>query len=131
MPSNRPRRLVAPLLVASVAAVSLASPALAGEDDVVRRGACSGATDWKLKVGPENGRLEVEGEIDSNRGGQTWTWRIVHDGSLVDRGTGTTGGRSGSFEVRRVVRDAAGTDHLVLRARNAATGETCRGTLAF
>ena len=105
-------------------------PALAN-DDVIRRGSCTGATDWKLKASPEDGRIEVEGEVDSNRNGQTWRWRIRHNGSLSARGTATTQPPSGSFEVRRVLVDAAGTDTLVFRARNPRTDEVCRGVLRY
>ena len=80
-----------PLTAALVAGTAPA--ALAGGDDTVRRGSCSGSTDWKIKVGPEDGRLEVEAEVDSNRSGQTWRWRLLHDGSLSASGTRTTGGR--------------------------------------
>ena len=57
-------------LVASASLVAVAAPAQAKGDDVVRRGSCTGSTDWKLKVGADDGRLEVEGEIDSNRVGR-------------------------------------------------------------
>ena len=124
------RRLVA-VAALIVASVPLAAPALANDGDVIRRGACTGSTDWKLKASPENRRIEVEGEVDSNRSGQTWTWKIIQNGSLAAQGTGVTGGRSGSFDVRRVVSDSAGSDAFVFRARNGATGETCRGTLSF
>ena len=41
--------------------------AFAKDGDVIRRGACSGASDWKLKLSPENGRIEVEYEVDSDK----------------------------------------------------------------
>jgi hypothetical protein len=119
--------------IVSVAALSMATagPALANDDDVIRRGSCTGATDWKLKASPEDGRIEVEGEVDSNRNGQTWRWRIRHNSSLSARGTATTQPPSGSFEVRRVLVDAAGTDTIVFRARNPRTDEVCRGVLRY
>lgn len=119
--------------IVSTAALSLttAGPALANDDDVIRRGSCSGATEWKLKASPEDGRIEVEGEVDSNRNGQTWRWRIRHDGSLSARGTATTQPPSGSFEVRRVLVDSAGTDTITFRARNPRTDEVCRGVLRY
>ena len=118
-------------LVAATLSLSAAGPALANDDDVIRRGSCSGATDWKVKASPEDGRIEVEGEVDSNRNGQTWRWRIRHNGSLSARGTATTQPPSGSFEVRRVLVDAAGTDKIVFRARNPRTDEVCRGVLRY
>jgi hypothetical protein len=119
------------LLALTVAPVFLAAPASANDDDVIRRGGCSGGTEWKVKASPEDGRIEVEAEIDSNRNGQTWRWRLRHDGSLSAWGTATTSGPSGSFEVRRVVVNAGGTDHIVFRARNPRTDELCRGVVDF
>jgi len=125
------------LLAVTVAAVALLGlvtpPALArgGGDDVVRRGSCARTTDWKVKVGPEDGRLEVEGEVDSNRAGQSWRWVLLHDSSMSAHGVRTTAGRSGSFEVRRIVVDRRGTDTLTFRARNTRNGELCVGTVHF
>lgn len=119
------------IVSAATLALATAGPALANDDDVIRRGSCTGATDWKLKASPEDGRIEVEGEVDSNRNGQTWRWRIRHNGSLSARGTATTQPPSGSFEVRRVLVDAAGTDTIVFRARNPRTDEVCRGVLRY
>ena len=118
-------------LVPATLSLTAAGPAQANDDDVIRRGSCTGATDWKLKSSPEDGRIEVEGEVDSNRNGQTWRWRIRHNGSLSARGTATTQPPSGSFEVRRVLVDAAGTDTIVFRARNPRTDEVCRGVLRY
>ena len=63
-------------LVAAAAPVAVAGTATAGDGDVVRRGSCTGSTDWKLKAKPDDGRIEVEGEVDSNRNGQDWRWRM-------------------------------------------------------
>ncbi len=106
-------------------------PALANDADVIRRGPCSGSADWKLKASPENGRIEVEGEVDSNVNGQNWRWRILHNGAISARGTATTTAPSGSFDVRRLVVNAAGTDSIGWRARDVASGQTCRGHLQF
>lgn len=120
--------VISSVILASVASIV---PAAANEDDVIRRGSCSGATDWKLKASPENGRIEVEGEVDSNRNGQSWNWSIRHDGDVSAQGTATTHAPSGSFEVRRVLVNAAGQDSIGWRARNPNTGEVCRGSLRF
>jgi hypothetical protein len=114
--------LTSALLIGPVLA---GGPAHAKDDDVVRRGSCSGSTDWKIKAGPDDGRLEVEAEIDSNRRGQTWRWALRHDGHLVARGRGVTGGRSGSFEVERRTSNAPGVDVLRFRAVNVRSGEVC------
>lgn len=123
---------------AMCAATLVASPALAvssdgggDRDETIRKGQCTGATDWKLKAKSDDGRLEVEAEIDSNRRGQAWRWVLRHNGSVSARGISVTAGRSGSFDVERRMTDLAGTDRFVLRATNAASGETCRGVLTW
>jgi hypothetical protein len=117
----------------ATAVLSLAAPpALARNDaDRERRGSCSRSSDWKVKVGPEDGRLDVEGEIDSGRRGQVCRWRLYHNGSLSAHGLRTTGGRSGSFEVRRTSVDLRGTDRFTLRARNTRNNELCLGTVNY
>ena len=127
------RRTAAALLAVAAGAAVLvpATAAQANDRDVERRGSCTGATDWKLKASPEDGRIEVEAEVDSNRVGQAWSWRMSHNGTVSARGTATTKAPSGSFEVRRVVVDLRGADALAFRATNPRSGEVCRGTLTF
>jgi hypothetical protein len=96
-----------------------------GGVSAVRSGSCSGATAWRIKARPDDGRLEVEAEIDSNHRGQTWRWVLRHDGRMVARGRSVTAGRSGSFEVERRTRNAPGTDALRFRATNVRSGEVC------
>lgn len=127
----RPTTRAATLAVTLGFVLAATIPVLAGEDDVIKRGGCSRASTWKLKASPDDGRIEVEGEVDSNRNGQTWRWRILHDGSVSYRGTATTRGPSGSFDVMRRVVDAPGVDHIGWRARNPHSGETCRGRLSI
>ncbi|HET9215205.1 MAG TPA: hypothetical protein VFN93_10675, partial [Gaiellaceae bacterium] len=64
------------LLTATVL-LAAAAPAAAKDDDreVIRRGGCSGASDWKLKAKNDDGRIEVEFEVDQNRSGHRW--RVV------------------------------------------------------
>ena len=108
-----------------------ATPALAKDGDVIRRGSCSGTADWKLKASPEDGHIEVEAEVDSNHNGQVWRWRIVHNGSISARGRSTTHAPSGSFEVRRVLVNLQGTDRIRFVAKHRASGQVCRGTVRF
>ena len=101
-----------------------------GDDDrVIRTGSCSAGAGWKLKVKTDDGRLEVEGEVDSNVAGQQWRWTIRHNGSVSDRGTATTTARSGSFEVERKIVDLAGTDAVAFRAVR--DGQVCRGVVNY
>ena len=117
--------LVATTLVAAPMTVS------AKDGDVIRRGDCTARSDWKLKLSPENGRIEVEFEVDQNRNGQRWNIRMKRNGKVFWRGARTTRAPSGSFEVRRLTRNGAGAERIVVRARNARTGEVCRGVARF
>jgi hypothetical protein len=125
------RRIIAAALVGSLALVVPAGVAVAGDNDVIQEGSCSGSSDWKLKLSPEDGGIEAEFEVDQNVAGDRWRVRIRHDGDLAFRGTRTTGGASGSFEVRIVENDNAGTDNFRARARNLSTGEVCVGTASI
>jgi hypothetical protein len=94
-----------------------------GDTRVIRTGSCSDGARWKMKAKEDDGRIEVEAEIDSNQSGQTWRWTLRHNGSVADRGTSRTAGRSGSFDVERTAVDNPGTDRFTFRATHA--GEVC------
>ena len=95
------------------------------------RGNCSGQSDWKLKVKPDNSRLELEFEVDQNVNGQSWNVRILQNGSRIFTGTRVTHAPSGSFSLVRRPNDSAGTDRFVARATNPSTGETCVGRVSI
>jgi hypothetical protein len=105
--------------------------AMAGQGDVIRRGSCSGRSDWNLKLSPEDGRIEVEFEVDQNVVGDRWRVRFRHHGDVVLRTTRTTHGASGSFEARAVEPNHPGSDAFRARARNPSTGEVCLGRASF
>jgi hypothetical protein len=131
---NRMRRTIAFVLMLGMigtAMLSLPSLIAAKDGDIIRTGNCSGATDWKLKLSPEDGRIEVEFEVDSNINGQTWSVRLKNDGNVFFTGTRMTKAPSGSFEVRKLTNNGAGPDTIVGRAVNQATGEVCRGSATF
>ena len=114
-----------------VTMLGIGSPASAGDDDVERSGSCSESSDWKLKLGEENSGIEVEFEVDQNANGDKWRVVLKHDGDRFFSGKRTTKGPSGSFEVRRVVKNTAGKDRIAARARNLSTDEVCRGRASF
>lgn len=118
-------------IVLALGAVGAFPAAASGGGGIEHRGSCSMHSDWKLKAKGDNGRIEVEGEVDSNKAGQTWTWRILHNGAVSAHGTATTKPPSGSFDVRRLLVNAAGTDQIGWRATNTGSGETCAGSLRF
>lgn len=115
----------AALLAVPTLALISPTPAQAGDDDRERSGSCSGSSRWEIKAGPDDGRMEVEAEIDSNRRGQTWRWTLRHNGRIVARGTSVTRGPSGSFDVERRTANASGRDRFAFRAVNRASGEVC------
>jgi hypothetical protein len=75
-------------------------------------GACTAASTWKLKASPDNGRIEVEFEVDSNIVGQKWSVTLKDNGSKVWSGTATTKAPSGSFEVNKLISNKAGADKI-------------------
>lgn len=125
------KRLIAVGIAASLALVVPAGMASAGNNDVIERGSCSGSSEWKLKLSPQDGRIEAEYEVDQNVSGDQWRVKIRHNGDLVFNDTRTTGGDSGSFDVRIVENDRAGIDRFKAKARNPSTGEVCIGTASF
>lgn len=125
------RRLAAGGLLLALAMLAIPGTALAKDGDVIRRGDCSGATNWKLKLSPQDGRIEVEGEIDMNRNGVTWNWVMRNDGVRFAKGQATTKAPSGSFTRRRLSTNGAGSDKIVFRATNPKSGEVCRAVATF
>jgi hypothetical protein len=124
--------------LAIVAVVATGVPALtgsaahAGDDDdnrVERNGSCSNGARWKIKAKADDGRIEVEAEIDTNKAGQSWGWVLMHDGSVSARGTSRTNARSGSFEVERKTVNAAGVDSFQFRATR--NGAVCVATVSY
>jgi hypothetical protein len=118
-------------VVGIVGLLGVAPMAMAKDGDVIKRGSCSGASDWKLKLSPENGRIEVEFEVDSNKVGQTWKVRLTKNGTQIFSGTKMTQAPSGSFTVRKATSNGAGNETIRGRAVNAKTGETCVGSATF
>jgi hypothetical protein len=98
-----------------------------GGDDVRVAGTCTLRSSSKLKLSDEDGRLEVEFEVDENRVGKAWRVGIAVDGRTVATRRAVTRAPSGSFEVRAVVGARAGA-RVAAVARRAATGEVCRAS---
>jgi hypothetical protein len=120
------------LALALVGTGAGAATAKGGNDREVRSsGRCSAGAVWKLKAKPDDGRLEVELEIDSNRNGQRWAVAIGDNGVRVFTGTRRTHAPSGSFEVERKIANRAGRDRISASARNARTGQRCAAVVVY
>ena len=114
---------IAVALAVSGAALTVTPIASAKGGDPVRvRGACTQSSTAKLKLSRENGRIEVEFEVDQNRNGVPWKVTLRRNGSLVASTTATTHAPSGSFSLRRVIAGAQGT---VVAVATRSSGERC------
>jgi hypothetical protein len=129
-------RLLATTGIASAILLGmLASPAATlakGGSGVIRAtGTCTAASTAKLKAKHDDGRIEVEFEVDQNRSNRLWTVTMSDNGARVFTGTRRTVAPSGSFSIERRIANRAGRDRIVARAVNATTGEVCRATLGI
>jgi hypothetical protein len=89
----------------------LAAPAGTAKDRDVRvAGSCTKASTSKMKLSEEDGRIDVEFEVDQNRNGVRWTVVVSQNGTRVARLMRMTRPPSGSFEARFVAANRAGTD---------------------
>jgi hypothetical protein len=131
---NPTRRSIAAglLALALVGAGGGAAQAKGGGGQEVRTsGSCSAASDWKLKAKSDDGRLEVELEVDSNRVGQTWQVSMSDNAVRFFSGSRVTQAPSGSFEVEKRVANKAGADRITAVATNPTSGERCSAALSF
>jgi len=121
------------LAVAALAAVpATASGGGDDDDDGERRvaGRCTDGSSAKLKAKHDDGRLEVEFEVDQNRNGVTWNVRVRRNGKRVVSTRATTRAPSGSFSVEREIADGPGRDRIVARATSP-SGEVCRARVTI
>lgn len=122
---------VALTALAGLTAIAPTAQASGGSKGVESRGACTGSATWKLKAKPDNGKIELELEVDSNKVGQTWAVRITDNGTQVFAGNRKTTAPSGSFSVNLLVANRAGSDAFKATASNAATGKSCTGRVTL
>jgi len=118
------RTLMIGIATIPAALALLAAPATANDADVRVNGSCTGSTSAKIKLSPEDGGIETEFEVDQNRNGVTWKVVLRRNGKVATRAQATTAGRSGSFEIRRVLADGPGSDSISARATSP-SGEVC------
>jgi hypothetical protein len=114
--------LTAPLL-------ATATPAFASGGGVRASGACTGGGHFELKAKHDDGKIEMEYQVDSNRAGQSWAVRITDNGAAVVSRHATTAGPSGSFTIRKVIADRPGADKI--RARATFQSHTCGGAVTL
>ena len=125
-------RSLIPLTLSLFAAALLAVPAASakgGHPGVTVRGTCTKQSTSKLKVARDNGRIEVEFEVDQSRNGVPWKVTLRRNGTRVAVLKATTKAPSGSFEIRRLLADRPGADRISARATRA-SGEACTASTA-
>ena len=121
--------ILAGMVALAIALVS--APVGAAKDgDKLVRGTCTSGATSKLKLSEENGRIEVEFEVDQNRNGVRWNVVIVQNGKRIARMSRVTKGPSGSFEARVVAPNQPGTDKFTARATRA-SGAVCTARASF
>ena len=76
-------RIVTGLAAAATLAIVVVPVASAKDGDVRVAGKCTRASVSKLKLSPENGRIEVELEVDQNRNGVRWVVSLSQNGRKV------------------------------------------------
>jgi hypothetical protein len=108
--------------------MTVATPAQASGGDFVRKsGTCTNGSTWKLKAKHDDGRIEWEFEVDTNRNGRVWAVKVTDNGRTVFSGNRTTRAPSGSFSVERRTANRAGVD--AIRARATRGTAVCAGSL--
>ena len=99
-----------------------------GGADVVKRGSCSGAADWKIKLGTEDGgKIQAEFEVEHAKPGQQWTVRMADNGTQFFAGT-RTANSLGKFKVSKLTANQAGADTVKATATNTVTGQVCQAS---
>lgn len=118
--------MVAAVFAAAAPAATAAPKAAA----VIRTGACTGPSMWKLTLKHDAGRIESDLEVQTPVAGQTWHFVMKDNGIRFAAGNKTTQA-DGSFSVTRFAPNQAGTDNILAKATNLTTGEICRATAAI
>ncbi len=109
-------RCLAVLATVLVVALGDVSPAAANHDGARQEGQCARGTRWRMEAENHDGRIELRVRFDTRHARQRWSWVLLHNGTLSDRGTARTSDTSRSFEIERTAVDVDGQDGFRLRA---------------
>jgi hypothetical protein len=122
------KRTITVTFVLAATALAPAAALAGGGGDKAKRvtGSCTDGSSAKLKVKPDDGRLETEFEVDQNRNGVTWKVTLRRQGSSAVRTSATTKAPSGSFSVER--RLPGGSGKVTARATSP-SGEVCTASI--
>ena len=123
---------IASLLILATAVPVVALPAAADAKGakVTSSKSCIGGGVAKLKASNEDGRIEIEFEVDVNRNNQRWNVVIKRNGAKVYSKTKRTAAPSGSFTSRKVIGNAVGKDRITALATGP-NGRSCTVSLSY
>jgi hypothetical protein len=122
--------LAASVAVGSVALAAGPAEAKGGSDARVQtRGTCTGGGVWKLQAKHDDGRIEYEFQVDTNKAAQVWNVKVTDNGKRVWSGRRTTAAPSGSFALELTTGNRAGKDKIVVTATRGSA--TCRGSVVL
>ena len=106
-------RLVLPTALAAVPA------APAKDGDVRRAGRCTGASTAKIKLSEENGRIEIEFEVDQNRVGVRWNMVLRGNGTVIRRASRVTRAERGPSSCGHWTANRTGAERITATATRA------------
>lgn len=85
-------------------------------DDVRAVAACSKSVAAELRLKTEERGIELKFKLRQTHANSAWRVALVHERSVVWKGTLRTGWPSRSFELRRTLQDLPGDDRVTARA---------------
>jgi hypothetical protein len=111
------------LLFPALPASAIAKDGPGGEVRVA--GTCSSGASSKLRLRSRDDGIELRFEVEHTRGGVLWHVVVVHERRVAWKGDVRMSRSSGSFELRRTLRDLPGSDEVTVRALGR-RGALCR-----
>ena len=121
--------LIATTAIAGGTVAAVATPAQAFEMEREKSKQCSLSSFATLSLEKEFGRIDADFEIENAPQARAWNVRIKHNGNVVLR-TQRIADYEGDLDVMQQVRDAAGKDRFIARAKGP-NGEVCRVKLGI
>jgi hypothetical protein len=122
-------------LLTSILALSgaLLVPGFAHDDhdhdhELIRQSACGGGVKSKVSASPENGRIEVEYEVDNAQPGDTWRIVIRRNGKVILR-TRKRVNAAGNAEIRVLTPNGNGNERIAASATRVGGGGSCEATV--
>jgi len=107
-----------------------AAPAASAGVEKTSKGSCTKSSTWKLDLEKEHGVIDIDFEGKTSASGKTWNYKVKQNGVVRHSGKTVTE-RDGEFDIDRNVKDRAGKDTIIVRAKHSATGEVCKAKLSI